>query len=251
MTGSDEAKQEPTPKASSNMTGRSESQEVIPQSLRFGIGVVLTALAGFIDAVGFIELGGFFASFMSGASISVGVNASTMHTDAMYHALLLVTIFVVAATASSVISGMIRPWGIPAAIALEGTCLSGALLMIESNWPSSISIMPVVAAMGVQNTALQPIHGVRLGVTFMTGTLVSLSQALGGSVTGNARPWSWTPHALIWCLFVAGAAAGAMFHKEYGFAAIAVPTLAVWLLGLSAFIAVFLAVRKEKAPEGA
>ena len=34
--------------------------------------------------------------------------------------------------------------------------------------------LPVVAAMGVQNTALRPMNGVRLGVTFMTGTLVSV-----------------------------------------------------------------------------
>ena len=50
-------------------------QARITRSVQVGVGVSLTAVAGFVDAVGYIELGGFFASFMSGASISLGVGA--------------------------------------------------------------------------------------------------------------------------------------------------------------------------------
>src|SRR5262245_25197504 len=35
--------------------------------------IALTALAGYVDALGFIELGGFFVSFMSGNSTRLGV----------------------------------------------------------------------------------------------------------------------------------------------------------------------------------
>ena len=205
---------------------------------------MLTAVAGFVDAVGFIELGGFFASFMSGASISLGVSASGTEWVAMYHAAVLIAVFVI------VISGVMRPLGVAAAILLEAACLTGAILMIESGWSSSDSVVPVVAAMGIQNTALRPISGIRLGVTFMTGTLVSLSQALGRLLIGRARSWSWAPHALIWFLFVAGAAAGAVLHRKYGFIAIAVPTLVVWALGALTFIAALVEIRKQKRLEG-
>ncbi len=228
----------------------STSHAVIPRSLQIGVGIVLTAVAGFVDAVGFIELGGFFASFMSGASISLGVSASGTDWVAMYHATVLIAVFVIAATIASVISGVMRPLGVATAILLEAACLTGAILMIESGWSSSDSVVPVVAAMGIQNTALRPISGIRLGVTFMTGTLVSLSQALGRLLIGRARSWSWAPHALIWFLFVAGAVAGAVLHRKYGFIAIAVPTLVVWALGAFTFIAALVEIRKQKRLEG-
>jgi uncharacterized membrane protein YoaK (UPF0700 family) len=224
----------------------SASEAMIPRWLRLGTGVVLTAVAGFVDAVGFIELGGFFASFMSGASISLGVGASGSEWTVVYHAARLVAVFVTAATVSTVISGIMRPWGIPTAIVLEAVCLSGAVLMIESGWPSSDSVVPMVAAMGVQNTILHPVNGLRLGVTFMTGTLVSLSQALGRSFIGRARYWSWTPDALIWCCFVAGAAAGAWFYTKYGFIAVAGPTLVVWMLAALTTLAAVVGVLQQR-----
>ena len=214
--------------------------------MQFGVGLLLTAVAGFVDAVGYIELGGFFASFMSGASISLGVGASGGAWGAVYHATLLIAVFVAAATVASVLSSILRPWRAPISIVLEAVCLSGAVLMIERGWSSSDSVVPVVAAMGVQNTVLAPIAGVRLGVTFMTGTLVSLSQALGRLVTGRAGPWSWTPHALIWCAFVAGAAAGAGLHIRHGFVALAVPTLVVWALAVLTCAVALLSARKQR-----
>ncbi|RYE75513.1 MAG: DUF1275 domain-containing protein, partial [Hyphomicrobiales bacterium] len=37
------------------------------------LGLLLTACAGFVDAVGFIELGGFYTSFMSGNTTQLGI----------------------------------------------------------------------------------------------------------------------------------------------------------------------------------
>jgi uncharacterized membrane protein YoaK (UPF0700 family) len=40
--------------------------------MQIGVGVLLIAVAGCVDAIGYVALGGFFASFMSGASVSLG-----------------------------------------------------------------------------------------------------------------------------------------------------------------------------------
>jgi uncharacterized membrane protein YoaK (UPF0700 family) len=229
----------------------SVNQAAIPRSLKLGAGVVLTAVAGIVDAVGYIELGGFFASFMSGASISLGVTASGNQWAAAYHAVLLIAVFVIGATIASVVSGILRPWGTPTAILLEAVCLSGAIVMIASGWASSESVVPVVAAMGIQNTAFRPINGVRLGVTFMTGTLVSLSQALGRALIGRSGWWSWAPHALIWCSFVAGAAAGAVLHMRYGFMALVAPTIMAWALGAITMSAAIVTARRHGRSPGA
>ena len=222
------------------------TQARIAKPVRLSVGLMLTAVAGFVDAVGFIELGGFFASFMSGASISLGVGVSERHWAAVQDAGILIAAFVAAATAASMISGLMRPWGLPSVLFLEGGCLSAAILMAGAGWASSTAVIPVVAAMGVQNTALRPVEGVRLGVTFMTGTLVSLSEALGRCLLGRARWWGWSPHALVWCSFVAGAGAGAALHAAYAFLALAAP--AVLVLGLGAFTAfsVFVRTRRDR-----
>ena len=166
----------------------SAGEAMLPRWLRLGAGVVLTAVAGCVDAIGYIELGGFFASFMSGASISLGVSASGNEWTAIYQAALLIAVFVIAATVSTVISGIMRPWGIPTAILLEAACLSGTILMIENGWPASDSVVPMVAAMGIQNTALHPINGLRLGVTYMTGTWSASARRLGGSSSDELDP---------------------------------------------------------------
>lgn len=205
---------------------------IIPHSMQFAVGLALTVVAGFVDAVCYVELGGFFASFMSGASISLGVSASAQEWTAAYHAVFLIVVFVTAATISTVISGSSRLGGKTIAILLEAVLLSGAILMIGRGSSSSDAIVPLVAAMGVQNTAFRPINGIRLGVTYMTGTLVSFSQALGIFLMGGPRTWTWAAHGLIWILFVAGAAAGAVLHLRYGFIALAAPTAVVWALGV-------------------
>ena len=162
-------------------------QARIARSVQVGVGVSLTAVAGFVDAVGYIELGGFFASFMSGASISLGVGVGESRWAAVQHAGILVTAFVAAATAASMISGLMRRWALPTVLLLEGGCISAAALMAGTGWTPSVAVIPVVAAMGVQNTALRPVDGARLGVTFMTGTLVSLSVVLGKGLS-RRRP---------------------------------------------------------------
>ncbi|MCL2535023.1 MAG: DUF1275 family protein, partial [Nocardiaceae bacterium] len=40
------------------------------------VAVFLSGLAGFVDAMGFITLGGFFVSFMSGNSTKLSVSAA-------------------------------------------------------------------------------------------------------------------------------------------------------------------------------
>jgi uncharacterized membrane protein YoaK (UPF0700 family) len=75
--------------------------------------MLLTAIAGYVDAIGYIELGGLFASFMSGATISLGVGISECHWDAAYQGILLIAAFLCGATAATVIAGITGVWALP------------------------------------------------------------------------------------------------------------------------------------------
>jgi uncharacterized membrane protein YoaK (UPF0700 family) len=212
---------------------------------RIGLGVLLTAVAGYVDAVGYIALGGFFASFMSGASISLGIGMSEGHWNAVYQASLLIAAFLASATVATVVGELTGIWALPIVLLLEGGLLALTVVLSETGWSRFDSIFPVVAAMGVQNTTLRPVEGVRLGVTFMTGTLVSVGQGLGRALLRRGRPWSWAPHALLWCAFSAGAAVGASLYAAFGFRAVSGPAALVAATGVLFLIMVFFKMRSR------
>lgn len=202
-------------------------QSLIGPDAQVGVGVVLIAIAGCVDAIGYIELGGLFASFMSGASISLGVGISEGHWDAVYKGAVLIAVFLAGTTIATILADVTGIWALPAVLLLEGSCLAGAAVLAGTGWGASAAILPVVAAMGVQNTVLRPVNGVRLGVTFMTGTLVSLGQGLGRALLGRGGLRGWSPHALLWCAFCAGAALGAFLYRVFGFLAVSGPAALV------------------------
>jgi uncharacterized membrane protein YoaK (UPF0700 family) len=63
----------------------------------------LSALAGYVDAIGFLHLGGLFVSFMSGNSTRMGVSLAAGEWGAAAEAFGLIALFVAGATAGSLI----------------------------------------------------------------------------------------------------------------------------------------------------
>ncbi|MBM1173664.1 YoaK family protein [Microvirga arabica] len=199
---------------------------------RIAMGGLLTAVAGFVDAIGYIGVGGLFASFMSGASVSLGVGLGAVDWDPVHQGVLMIASFLSGVTLATVLDGLAGAWRLPAVLLLEALLLAAAVVLARSGWTIAAAILPVVAAMGVQNTALQPIDGVRLGVTFITGTLVSLGQALGQTLMGRAQVRRLGGHALLWGALTAGATAGAILHDAFGPMALTVPAILVSSLAM-------------------
>ena len=72
----------------------------------------LSALAGFTDAVGFLGMGGFFVSFMSGNSTRVGVGLASEGAAAAIAAS-LVAAFVAGVTSASLLARRAGRWRKP------------------------------------------------------------------------------------------------------------------------------------------
>src|SRR3546814_11570258 len=72
---------------------RSTGRTSVGSDVHVGLGVLLVAVAGYVDAIGYLALGGFFASFMSGAIISLGVGVSEGHWGAVHEAALVIAAF--------------------------------------------------------------------------------------------------------------------------------------------------------------
>src|SRR6267142_653786 len=107
----------------------------------------LSALAGYVDGIGFLHLGGLFVSFMSGNSTRMGVSLAEGHWLGAIEALGLVALFVIGAAAGSLI----------------------------------------VLAMGMENAVFQIDGGAGLGLTYVTGALVKVGQLAAEALTGGAR----------------------------------------------------------------
>jgi uncharacterized membrane protein YoaK (UPF0700 family) len=70
-------------------------------------------------------------------------------------------------------------------------------------------------AMGAENAVFEHDGEVRIGLTYMTGTLVKLGQRVSAALLGGDR-LAWVPYLLLWLGLVLGACAGAAIYPYLG-----------------------------------
>jgi uncharacterized membrane protein YoaK (UPF0700 family) len=193
----------------------------------------LSALAGYVDGIGFLHLGGLFVSFMSGNSTRMGVSLAEGQWWHAAKSLGLIALFVIGAAAGSRIvlgRGTNRqPW-----VLLAEALLLAAAALCDAFGLSSAAVAAMVLAMGLENAVFQIEGGAGLGLTYVTGALVKVGQLLATALTGGAR-WAWVPNLLLWAALVMGASCGALAYHWINLAAIWFAAAAA--LALSAMVA--------------
>jgi uncharacterized membrane protein YoaK (UPF0700 family) len=191
---------------------------VLESRRNLALACALSALAGYVDGVGFLHLGGMFVSFMSGNSTRLGVNLEEGHWSDAAQAIGLIALFVTGAAAGSLIvftrSFYCQCWVLLA----EASLLAAAALSYTLGAPP-LAIAAMVLAMGMENTVFQVEGGPGLGLTYMTGALVKVGQLAAAALTGGRR-WAWLPNLLLWAALVAGAVCGASAYRWINLAAI-------------------------------
>ena len=187
------------------------------------LGMVLTGAAGFVDAIGFIELGGFFTSFMSGNTTQGGAALVDGAWPVVGLTLSLVALFFIGSVLGNLLAFSNLRWG-PAAVS-GGVALgvTGALVLVLLGHPPGQSMLVLAAAAGAQNAILPMRGAVRLGATFVTGTLYVAGQDLALALKGKVPPWRWAQHLAIWLGLLAGAIIGAWLYSLVGIYALALP----------------------------
>jgi uncharacterized membrane protein YoaK (UPF0700 family) len=194
----------------------------------------LSALAGYVDGIGFLQLGGLFVSFMSGNSTRMGVAIAHAQWQTAAEALGLIALFVAGAAAGSLIvlgHGTHRQ---PLVLLAEALLLAAAALAYTFGQPS-LAVAAIVLAMGLENAVFQIHGGAGLGLTYVTGALVKVGQLMAKALTGGSR-WAWAPNLLLWAALVAGSVLGALAYAWINLAAIWFASAAA--LALSGIVAV-------------
>lgn len=204
------------------------------------LAVALAGLAGFVDAVAFIELGGYFVSFMTGNSVQIGTGLADYAAAAILP-LSLVALFVAGVVASSLAVHKAGRWRAPLTLLLVTALLSTAAYAAGQGW-SALAIACMALAMGSENAVFQRNGEVSIGVTYMTGALVKMGQGMASAIRGNGHSgWFW--HLCLWGGLTFGAVAGAFAFRAYAMQAL-------WLASAVGLVLAFAALLLVRPVQG-
>jgi uncharacterized membrane protein YoaK (UPF0700 family) len=194
----------------------------------------MAVLAGFVDAVGFLRIGGLFVSFMSGNSTQLAVEVADGGGWWRMAAALILG-FVAGVMVAAIMAERLGRRAPVVMILLCTALLAWAgLLMVDQ-----AGAVLLAAAMGALNVVFQRDGGMSIPITYMTGTLVRLGQSLAGALMGTAPRTAWLPYLLLWGGLMCGAAGGALTYRQWG-------TDALWGATSFAFaLAVAAAMRRD------
>ena len=177
------------------------------------LAILLAMLAGFVDAIGFLRLGGMFVSFMSGNSTRLAVGIAAGSATAVLAATLIAA-FVSGVVAGSLLSAS-APLNRKPLVLIAVAVLLGAAALL-SHWHFDRAAVLIMAfAMGCANTVLQRDGEVSVGVTYMTGALVKVGQRIGAALLGG-DPLGWLLFLLLWLGLVTGGIIGAISYAYVG-----------------------------------
>lgn len=190
-------------------------------------GVMLTAVAGYVDAVGFLTLGHLFVSFMSGNSTQFAVNAVQGKWSDAALAGTIVGLFVGGVIAGRIVAILLKQRHTPVILFAEAVILAIALVNLLTG---PLSVAPLTIAMGLQNAALPRTREGKISVTYVTGSLVHFGDKLVDAVFGMGPHAEWLPYLLLWAGMMIGAAIGAFAHSRIGVTALIVPVAVLLLM---------------------
>jgi uncharacterized membrane protein YoaK (UPF0700 family) len=197
------------------------------------LAIGVSTIAGYVDAIGFLKLGGLFVSFMSGNSTQLGVGLVGEPQVALTAARLL-TSFVVGVVAGTLIAMAAGPYRKPVLLGFVSIVLALAASS-GAGLSNTLATTAMTVAMGAANAIFQRDGEVSIGVTYMTGTLVKFGQHVAAALTGGPR-WRWVPYLALWSGLIAGALAGALAYPRFDIAGLWIAIFVAWLLAAYAFL---------------
>lgn len=189
--------------------------------------ILLAAIAGIVDVVAFLALGGFFASFMSGNTTRLAIGLNANWYDAQLAAALIAA-FVLGVFGTAMLRARRAGRAEFITLAVMAVLLALAALFADPNrwWPMWL----LAAAMGSANTLFEAGGEIRVGVTYMSGTLVKIGQGLADWMGRRATTGAWQRPLLMWCAFFGGGMIGVGLYARWGLPTLWVPAAASALL---------------------
>lgn len=208
--------------------------QTIPEP-QLRLAVILAALAGMVDVVAFLSLGGFFASFMSGNSTRLAIGIGGNFGDARLAAGLILS-FVAGVIGATILGRNAGPHRQMRILAVVAALILTCALIAKPFQATQLLLL--ATAMGAMNCIFERNGEVSVGLTYMTGTLVRLGQGLARWILRDGSAEGWSRHLLMWAAFLGGGLTGVGLYARIALATLYVAGLAaagiaLWLWWLN------------------
>jgi uncharacterized membrane protein YoaK (UPF0700 family) len=224
---------------------------------KFATALSLTAVGGYVDAVGYIALFQIFTANMSGNSIHVGMGASKLNFIELLRPLCAIVSYVIGLIITRVAVGTAARSGLQRIASLtlgaeaillflfsqaRPTLHLGQIVDLQS--PGYFALVALLAfAMGIQAATLTHIGALTIYTTFVTGTLAKFSEAFTRSLFWSYDQFSdgtsmsdivrYAPQqrdvrdaaslVSVWICYVVGAALGTIAKQKWEFRCLYAP----------------------------
>lgn len=176
--------------------------------------VIITFVAGFLDAVGVTYLSGIFVSFMSGNSIGLGIAVAHGRTSVAIPIASAIASFVVGAFLGSLIARR-QALATMVVLMLEVAMIVLSLVLV-GEIDGFVALLPVCIAMGMQNAIPRSVSGVAIGRSFVTGELFGVGHAMALALWDRSQFKQAAIHGASWLTIVIGAISGASALTQFG-----------------------------------
>lgn len=194
-------------------------------------------VAGFVDSVGFIFLGGVFLSFMSGNTTRIATSLVAGDADLALLAGSAVVLFLIGVMEGALVRRLamqrLRP-DLVREVVMTNMCvlfaIASLLVLFDAPYPA---IVVTSLAIGSMNSIFERSGEVSIPLTYMTGTLVKMGQRFVDAFFGGSHA-AWLDHLRMWSGLSAGAVFGALSYHYVGLNSIPVASALALVITLVA-----------------
>ncbi|KAB3523517.1 DUF1275 domain-containing protein [Corynebacterium sp. zg254] len=188
------------------------------------LALALTFVAGYVDSVGFIHLGGVFLSFMSGNTTRSATSLVEGNVNQATLAGSCIILFLIGVMTGALITRLsTRTWDVyrgREAVMWSITAVFGITTLLILADMEHIAILSLSVGIGMMNSVFERNGEVSIPLTYMTGTLVKMGQRFVDAFFGG-KHLVWILHLALWISLSTGAIVGALMYHHYQLTSVA------------------------------
>ncbi|KGF24399.1 membrane protein [Corynebacterium tuscaniense DNF00037] len=191
------------------------------------LAIYLSSITGFVDTIGFLYLGGYFLSFMSGNTtrLTAAVNAGKWDVVSIAGSVMIT--FLVGVAVGALISQLghrhLPPTRTREAVLLFICAMSGVSSLFLALGHERLSVYFLAFTVGAMNSTFERDGEVTISLTYTTGTLVKMSQRFVGAFFGGPHS-AWLINFALWFSLACGALLGGRCYVVFGLKSVWVVT---------------------------